>query len=154
MLLFYLILSILWNMYFILISQTTEHKHVKQAAQGHSKVRIWVLNVQSCFQTSTLPNHQPPCPSSSAVWAWFPRSISTECPAKPPILLMSQPALLKYTFKSHRKEKKEEETGLKSGLHLPLHCSSWMSAHFQLKDQRYVLTSKLNILRTWWKGLP
>ena len=153
MLLFYLTLLILWNMYFIFISQTTEHKHMKQAAQGHSKVRIRVLNVQSSFQTSALPNHQPPCPASSAVWAWFPWSISTECPAKPPTLLMSQPALLNYTFKSHRKEKRKRKQA-SSGLHLPLHCSSWMSAHFQLQDQRYVLTSKLNILRTWRKGLP
>lgn len=40
MLLFYLIFSILRNMYFIPILQITEHKEVKQVAQGHGKVAI------------------------------------------------------------------------------------------------------------------
>ena len=78
---------------------------MKQVAQDHGKVRIQVLNGQSCFQTSALPNHQPPCPTSSAALALFPQSVSTECPAKPPIVLMSQPAS-SVTPSNHTEKKK------------------------------------------------
>ena len=120
-------------------------QQVKQVAQGHGKVRIQVLNVQSCFQTSALLNHQPPCPTSSAVWALFPQSISTERPAKPPTLLTFQPALLSYTFKPQREEKRKRKEE-SSGLHLPLHCSSRMGAHFQLRTSSKYSLLKLTYL--------
>ena len=104
-LLFYLIFSILRNMYFIPILQITEHKEVKQVAQGHGKVGIQDLNVQACSQTSALPNHQAPGPTSSAAHALFPQEISTMGSAKSHTLPTSQPTLPNYPLKPYRKEK-------------------------------------------------
>lgn len=115
MLLFYLIFSILRNMYSIPILQITEHKEVQQVAQGHGKVAIQDLNVRACSQASALPTHQAPCPSSSVAHALFPQEISTTDPAKSRTLPTSQPTLPNYPLKPHRKETRSgrENSGVK-----------------------------------------
>lgn len=145
MLLFHLILSILWAVYYNYPHVT---QHITEAQRNEASCpqsRLWTYT--ACSRPSALPSWGLP-PNWLSSLCFLILAIRTWGPAKSYTHPASQPTHPNHTFQSRGEE--ESETGSEV---IKWDTSSFMGSKLSSGSRSAILISKIKISRTWCKGL-